>query len=215
MGKKSESFRSEKVKGAIKNLPYFCIENLTVIEKNKRYLRILLCRLSKRGEVVSLKKGVYVSRQYLDIVEKSNSMNEYLEFISNILHESSYLSLEYILGENNILSEISNTFTLITRKKTKKFFNKLGFFNYHHIRESLFVGFEFYEKDGYLIKKASLAKALFDFLYLRKNVLLHKTAIKELRLNLVDFRKKDIKELKRYIKLEGSKKMADIFNCLF
>ncbi|MBU1289954.1 hypothetical protein KJ756_03330 [Patescibacteria group bacterium] len=215
INKKSKGFRSEKIKSAIKNLPYFRIENLTVIEENKKYLRILLSRLSKKGEVISLKKGVYVSKKYLEFIEKSNGMNEYLEFIANILYEPAYISLEYALGKNNILSETSNSFTLITEKKTKKFSNKLGLFDYHHIKENLFIGFELHRKGEYLIKKASLAKALFDFLYLRKNILRHKTAVKELRLNLGDFRKKDIKELEKYVKLESSKKMTDIFNYLF
>ena len=215
MDKKSKNFRSEKIKNAIKDLPYFRIENLTVIEKNKKYLRILLCRLSQRGEIIPLKKGVYVSKKYIDTLEKNNNMNKYLEFIANILYEPAYLSTEYILGENNILSEVSNNFTLITKKKTKKFSNKLGFFDYHHIKENLFVGFNLCKKDEYFIKKASLAKALFDFLYLRKNILRNKTAVKELRLNLGNFGKKDIKELKKYIKTEGGKKMDSIFNDLF
>ena len=62
--------------------------------------------------------------------------------------------------------------------------------------------------------KATRAKALFDFLYLRKNLLLDEKAVKELRLNLDNINAGDMRELKRYINLEGSGKMKNIFNLL-
>lgn len=207
---KSKKFRSRIVGEIIKGLPYFRVDNLLVVEKNKKYLKILLSRLSKKGAAVSLKKGMYVSKDYLENIEKKGKMSEYLEFIANILCEPSYLSIEYVLGENNILTESSNSFTLITRKKTKKFFNKLGLFDYHHIKGGLFGGFKIYKHNDFIIKKASPAKALFDFLYLRRNILPDKKAVEELRLNLGGFGKKDLSEFKKYIKLENSGKMNKI-----
>jgi len=98
---------------------------------------------------------------------------------------------------------------------TKKFINKLGVFDYHHVKDSLFVGFRAIKMGNSLIYKASKAKALFDFLYLRKNILLCREAVTELRLNLENFNLKEIKEFKKYINLEGSKKMKEILKYLF
>jgi len=209
------SKKSEKIKKAIINLPYFLVDNLLVIENNKNYIKVLLSRLSKKEEIVSLKKGVYVSKKYLDDIEKKHDINNYLEFLANILYPPSYLSLEYVLSEHNILSESSYNFILITKNKTKKFSNKMGLFDYHHIKDDLFTGFRTIKINNFLIYKASVAKALFDFLYLRKNILLNKETVKELRLNLDNFQKKDISELKKYINIEGSKKMEKIFNILW
>ena len=78
----------------------------------------------------------------------------------------------------------------------------------------MFNGYSVIKKHGYLIYKASVAKALFDFLYLRKNILLNCGMVKELRLNLGGLNKKDKNELKKYVKIEGTKKMSEIFNCL-
>lgn len=206
---------SEKLKKAINPLAYFCINNLLTVEDNKNYLRVFLSRIAKKNEVIPLKKGIYVSREYLNNIEKKGILNDYLEFLSGILYSPSYLSSEYVLSEYNVLTEASYSFTSISINKTKKFINKLGIFDYHHVKDSLFVGFEVIKMGDFLIYKASKSKALFDFLYLRKNILLCREAVMELRLNLENFNLKEIKEFKKYINLEGSKKMKEIFKYLF
>ena len=85
---------------------------------------------------------------------------------------------------------------------------------YHKIKDKLFIGFKTEKIDNFFILKATKAKALFDFLYLRKNLITDKTYIKELRLNLENFNKKDKLELNKYIEIEGSKKMKNIYNLL-
>ncbi len=211
---KSDDFRSTKVIKAVSGLPFFSIDNLSVVEKNRNYLIILISRHVKREKIIALKRGIYVLRDYLEKIKTKGAINEYTEFIANILCEPSYLSLEYVLGEHNILTEISDSITLMTSKKTKKFFNKLGLFNYHHVKNDLFTGYKIVRKGDFLIKKASLAKALFDFLYLRKNILPNREAVAELRLNFDNIKKKDRDELKKYIMLEGGARMKDIFNNL-
>lgn len=207
--------KSETIKKAIGALPYFRVDSLSAVENNKSYLKIFLSRLAKKGELVSLKKGIYVSREYLDDLEKKRHLNDYLEFLPAILYSPSYLSLEYILSKHNVLSEASYSFTSISKNKTKKFANKLGIFDYHRLKDDLFAGFEIIKAGDFLIYKAGKSKALFDFLYLRKNILPNREAIKELRLNLENFNSQEIKELEKYVDLENSKKMKEIFNYLF
>ncbi len=213
MRKSTEKY-SQRIIEAIKTLPYFRIEDLISVNKNAQYLKIFVYRLKKRGEIKSIKRGVYVSKSYLDFAEKRGIMNSYYEFLGNILYQPSYLSVEYVLQKYSVLSEAVNAFTLVSRKKTNRFLNDFGSFKYYHIKEDLFVGFESKNKDGFLIAEATLAKALFDFLYFRKNILNSVEEIKSLRLNLENLKPADIKELKRYVKLEKSKKMMMIFNWL-
>lgn len=212
---KSDDFRSRKAVEAVSGLPFFSIGNLAVVEKNRNYLTILISRLVKRNKIVALKRGIYASRDYLEKIKMKGGISEYTELIANILCEPSYLSLEYVLEEYNVLTEISGGITLITGKKTKKFFNELGLFNYHHIKKDLFIGYKIEKKGDFLIKKASLAKALFDFLYLRKNIIPTREAAAELRLNFENIKKKDRDELRKYVMLEGSVKMKNIFKNLF
>ena len=203
--------KSKTIKETIENLPYFSISDLMPIEKNKNYLKVLFYRLSKQGKIRTLKRGMYVGEKFFGNIEKKNAISEYSEFVGNVIYKPSYLSLEYMLEKYGVLSESVNSFTLVSKKKTKKFSNHLGIFKYYNIREKLFVGFEIAKKSSFWIAEATLPKALFDFLYFRKNILFSEKQIDELRLNLDSFTKKNFRELKKYIKLENSKRMKEIF----
>ena len=105
--------------------------------------------------------------------------------------------------------------TLITKNKTATFLNRFGVFIYHKLKDKLFLGFTIERANNLLIYKATKAKALFDFLYLRKREILNKEMARELRLNLGEFNSREKKELKSYVDLEGSKKMREIYSFLF
>ena len=216
MGKKNKKVisKADLIRKAVKELPFFEIENLVTIDENKNNLRILLSRMKYRGEIFTIKRGIYVHSDYLTKVKISRKKKDYDEFIACLAYQPSYLSSEYILAENGILSESVFNFTLITTAKTYKLDSKFGNFHYYHLKNELFTGYRVIKKYGFLIYKASAAKALFDFLYFRKNILLNCGTVKELRLNLGGLSKKDNNEFKKYIKIEGSKKMLKIFNCL-
>ncbi|GAH25189.1 unnamed protein product [marine sediment metagenome] len=113
------------------------------------------------------------------------------------------------------MTEVPVNFTLITANKTAKFTNKVGNFFYHKIKARLFIGFKILEKDGFFTYEATKAKALFDSLYLRKNLLVDKRNVEELRLNVGNLNEKDKEELEKYVELESSKKMKGILNWLF
>ena len=130
------------------------------------------------------------------------------------MYEPSYLSMEYTLEKYGVLTETTRSFTLVTKKKTQRFSNDFGIFKYYHLQKKLFQGFKITRKNDFIIAEASLAKALFDFLYFRKNILFNEKQLDELRLNLDNLNKKDFKELEKYIKLEKSKKMRIIFDYL-
>ncbi|MEW6408279.1 MAG: hypothetical protein AB1465_06360 [Patescibacteria group bacterium] len=206
---------SKKIIELISNLAYFELADLSVVKIDKNYLKVLLSRLIKKEKIAQLKKGMYVSKDYLDKIQKEDIFSDYYEFIANLLYKPSYLSLEYVLYENNILTESPKNFTSICLNKTNNFSNNLGNFYYHKIKKELFTGFNIYKKSDFSIFKASKAKALFDFLYLRKNILIDSNSIKELRLNLKNFKNIEKKELKKYIFLEKSNKMKMIFDSLF
>lgn len=195
-----------------KKLPYFSLDDLGTIETNKSYLRILLSRYEKSGKIIRLKKGLYVAKEYIDNIQKRDKSFCYSEFVSNLLYSPSYLSLNYVLYQHNLLTEIPNHFTSVSKNKTASFSNKFGAFFYHKIQDKLFYGFKLIKQGDFTILKATKAKALFDFLYLQKNSLVNKKAFEELRLNLSALSKKDITELKKYFKKEGSKKMKDILS---
>lgn len=202
---------TKRVSSLTAELPCFGIDNLKITEINSSYLRRILSRLTKRGELVRLKKGFYVSSNFIRKTKIENKYSPFLEFLANKIYHPSYLSLEYVLSFHNLLTEAPVNFTAITKKKPVVFSNHLGNFIYRHVKDELFLGFETSLKKDFPVKKASCAKALFDFLYLRKGEVVNTDAFDELRLNLEVLTEKDKKELKKYIEMEGSKKMKEIF----
>ncbi len=213
MLKKTEN-RAAKIRSFVRSVPYFRLENLLPIDDDRKYLKILLFRMNKTGELSRIMKGMYVHRDY--IVEKQirNEIDSYYEFLACTIFPGAYLSLEYVLSEYGILSENSFAFSVVSAKKTYQLKNSFAFFSNHSIKDELLVGYEMLRKNGFLIRKASKAKALFDFLYLRKNILTGTDSVKALRLNLEAFAKSDWAELAKYIKLEKSKKMREFYSCL-
>lgn len=202
----------KKVILLVKSLPYFNFDNLAGIENNRVYLKVLFCRYKKARKMVGLKKGVYVSREYIDKIEKSGAMEDYPEFVANILYIPSYLSLDYVLYEHNILTEIPANITSVSKNKTVRFTNEFGNYIYHKIKNDLYTGFIISKKGDFTVSKATKAKALFDFLYFRKNSIIDKKSFLALRLNLENLDKKDLIELEKYVKIEKSKKMREILN---
>ncbi len=202
--------KSKELNSVIEEMPYFLPENLLSLGFKRHYLNILLSRLKKRGDVVLLKRGIYVSTKYLDKIKRSGKYNSYLEMISGVLYSPSYLSLEYVLNEHNILSESSFSFSLVSTKKTFEIKNDLGLFRYHNIKEDLFTGFNLIRDGEFLVYKATKAKALFDFLYFRKNVITSDDFLESFRINKEALRSSDIKEFKKYVLISNNKKMKKI-----
>jgi len=206
---------TRKILLLVQDLPYFSIENLRILDVPPYQLRIALSRLEERGEIIRLRKGIYTSAKYVENTRARGAGTAFLEFIATRIYAPCYLSLDYVLYENNILSEVIFGFTLITRNKTYTIHNHLGRFIYHHIKDELFSDYQAVSKNGYVYYKADRVKALFDFLYLRKNKIFSREMAEELRLNLEVLSQAEINRLKEYIQKEGSKKMKEIFRFLF
>lgn len=211
---RNDNIRSKRILNLAATLPSSGAADLAPVREEKTYLNIILSRYTKQGTMVRLRKNLYVAKSYLDNVERRGIFSDYVEFAANKLYSPSYLSLDYVLHEHNMLTEIPRNITSVGLRKTENFSNNLGNFIYHKIKEALFIGFTVVKKGNFSILKATKAKALFDFLYFRKRLLTDKRAIEELRLNLDEFTKNDFKELKGYVEIERSPRMKEIINWL-
>lgn len=195
----------------ISNLSYFDINTLSLIypELSKSSLYSNIKRWIKKGYLIQIKKGMYVTKEY---VSKTKDISSYKEFIANKIKYPSYLSTEYVLQKYSILSESVYSYTSISLKTKNIYTNELGRYVYRGITKNLFTGFDIKEIGEYQIKEATKAKALFDYLYLKlfrinkitPDILLN------LRLNLDEFSKMDIKEFERYCKLADIKKYEEL-----
>lgn len=179
-------------------LSQFIITSEPALDKN-------INRWLKQGVLILLKKGFYVTNEYyLSLKEKG----VYREFLANKLREPSYLSLEYVLQKHGVLTEVIYAYTSVTLKSKRIYDNKLGNFCYHNIKKDLFTGFTLKDHNGFEIREATLAKALFDYLYFRL-LRLHDISSELLmsyRFNLDSLSHKDFRELDSYCQLSGWKK---------
>ncbi len=211
---RTDNIRSKRILNLVATLPSFGAADLAPVGEDRTYLNIILSRQVKQGMMVRLKKNLYVTKSYLDNAERRGIFSDYVEFVASKLHSPSYLGLDYVLHEHNMLTEIPRNITSVGLRKTENFSNDLGNFIYHKIKEELFVGFKVVKKGSFSILKATKAKALFDFLYFRKRLITDKRAAEELRLNLDEFTTDDFKELKGYVEIERSTRMKEIVDWL-
>ena len=193
--------------------PFFTIEGFrqaSGVDKPQQ-VRTLLYRWAKAGHLLQLKKGIYMTHPFFN-----NHSQDYffLRMVSAILEPLSYVSLETVLQEHNIITEITYPITSVTTKNTKRINNSLGTFSYKHIRKELYTGFQIEEYYGVQIVQASLAKALFDLLYLRPIPEKYRTLKfnlgEELRLKVDELNTKDIEEFSGYVDASDSPKMKEI-----
>lgn len=187
------------------------LQRVVGVSDNALYANIK--RWLRKGDLIQLKKGLYVTNTYYQPVANKQA---YFEFIANILKQPSYLSGEYILQKHSMLTESVFTTTCVTLKKTRTYQNKFGTFVYSNIKEELFTGFKIVTKDRFEIKESTRAKALFDFLYfrLRKLPEISKEYIKSFRLNLEEMQEQEFEEFDFYVTLSGLEKLAGLSSIL-
>lgn len=177
---------------SLETFPYFTIAAVKQLLGDDSVasgtIQTALYRWMKAGQIIQLKKGVYMTRHFF---EHHRAQTDFAPMVSAILIPQSYLSLEYILQRKAILTVITYPVTAVTLKQTRVFENKLGTYTYRNIKADLYQGFTFTEYLGIPIAQATLAKALFDFLYLRpwkgSRRLAGYNLAEDLRLNLEDF----------------------------
>jgi hypothetical protein len=205
---------------SLDSFPYFTIEAVKQLLGDESVaagtIQTALYRWMKAGQIIQLKKGAYMTRRFFEL---HRADADFGPMVSAILIPQSYLSLEYILQRNAILTEMTYPVSAITLKQTRAFENKLGTFTYRNIKADLYQGFTFSEYLGIPYAQATVAKALFDFLYLRpwkggRLRLVGYDLSEDLRLNLEDFSENDGVEFASFVEISKSKKMEKILKNL-
>lgn len=167
----------------------------------------------KIGELIAIKKGMYILK---DRYDREQDKDPYLEYLANQIIQPSYLSTEYVLGKYQLLSEPVNAITSITIKPTREINNPLGVFRYYSIQEPLFTGYQtkyFYDSP---VLEAEKSKALFDYLYLRllKSKTVNNESMENLRINWENFSRDDFKKAYSYVSLLKNKNIDKGFSII-
>ena len=160
----------DEILPVLAKMPYLTKQNLGMLfrgtEDTESYW---IRRLMKGGYLISIKKGFYASDFYLKSINSNRQDSElFKEYLSNIILEPSYISLEYALFLRGIIPEAVTAITSVSTKTSRTYNTKLGSFLYKTIKPELFFGWEIKEFGEKKIKIAPLSKALFDYFYFKK-----------------------------------------------
>lgn len=103
---------------------YFTLNQLTLAFKDKKNALVYVSRWLKNKKIIKIREWIYISKDKFLEISLSWKTSSFLEYIAtNLIYTPSYLSLEYVLYENSIITENVYNTTLITTKKTAKFEN--------------------------------------------------------------------------------------------
>jgi hypothetical protein len=207
------------VLSSFENLPYFTIQGFLQMAgdgmRDKAQARVALYRWANAGHLIPLKKGVYMHRRFY---ERHRPEVAFSALVSTVLLFQSYLSLEYVLQQRGILTVITYPITAVTTKNTRTITNRCGDFVYRHLQPKLYYGFQMAEAYGVPYARASPAKALFDYLYLRplpgRLTSPHYDLAEDLRLNLDELNTQEREEFTGYVSASGLPKMQDVLKNL-
>jgi predicted transcriptional regulator of viral defense system len=194
-------------------IPYFTIEGFRQVSgmESPESVRVLLHRWTQAGHIFPLKKAVYMTRRFYELHRQDAAFSA---AVSAIILSHSYVSLDYVLQQHNLLTDVTYPVTCITPRNTRTITNAIGTFWYRSIRADLYTGFVLSEYFGIRFASASLAKALFDFLYLRPIPRAFRSLkinlAEELRLNLDEMDKTAQEEFIFFVDDSKSKKMLEI-----
>ena len=170
-----------------------------------------IVRWVKSGDLIRLKRGIYTTKA---VFERYRERPEFAEFIASVIKYPSYVSADYVLRANDVLTEATYGITSVALKSANTYKNKLGTFIYREIKPELFVGYErkfFLEYDYWYAKKP---KALFDYLYYRSSILgtnfRGRNLVEELRLRIDFLDDLGSAELTMYVAMAKNKKLKTI-----
>lgn len=143
------------------NFPDYPFDYNYLIDKLKNYNfpRNKIQRLIKNGEIIRIKKGLYI---------RSNNHENYIDkkIIANLIYGPSYISLEYALSYWGLIPERVEEVTSINNKRNKKFKTPLGVFSYRYLPTNKFnIGVDLIQTNQLYFFIATKEKALCDKLY--------------------------------------------------
>jgi hypothetical protein len=151
------------------------------------------------GDIISLKRNYYVTRNFYDVHKTDMS---YLFSLANILLQPSYISLQSALQYYGLFAEAVNyAITSVTIKLPRKFENRLSRYFYRNMNEKLFTDFQTI-KGNFTFTIAIPHKAIFDYLYYQTNRFtqnVHSDILEELRIDTDSLDTKEKKALGRLI----------------
>ena len=161
-----------------------------------------VCSLEAAGQIIRLKKGLYVVSPKVSQVALST------ELIANHLYAPSYVSMQTALRYYGLIPEAVYTTQSMTMKHSRNFDTPVGRFEYQSIvREAFSIGITYINKQSYSFLIATPEKALCDMIANSPKVNLRylkdvETYLEEdIRMDIEDFKKMNVAIFEHYAKV--------------
>lgn len=178
-------------------------------------------RALKTNIFIRLKNGLYMATS--NYLQEQNKV-QLLECTAHHIYQPSYLSLEYVLEKYHLLTptmpQMSIPLTSITTKTNRTFTNFAGTFIYRNIKSNLYFGYEEMSFRDKTYHVATKTKALFDYLYLkrefgtRREKHLYVELFKKSPIQWGNFSEKDLEQFESYVWKSNSFKMMRILRAI-
>ena len=104
-------------------------------EESPQNIRISLIRHTKNGIIDKVYKGIYANPRAFS----KKLTNDSLAYISNYIRDKglSYLSLETVLSELGLISQMPNRMTFVSKGRSQTFFTPYGILEYTHTQRPI------------------------------------------------------------------------------
>lgn len=143
------------------NLPVIETELLLTGVSEPDAINVQISRWTRTGKLIKVKRGVYLlSQEY-------RKVDVYEPYLAVLLKTPSYISLEKSLEYYGLIPEAVPVYTCITTGRTTRFVSPVGIFDYKHIKNSLFWGYNSVTVNKQTVFFALPEKALLDFFFLK------------------------------------------------
>ena len=144
-----------------KNQGVFSLSDIYLVAP--KFYRSRLTEWIKKGYIQKLKNGYYM---FTDI----SVTDHVLYFISNVVYDPSYISLEMALSCYGFIPESVYGVTAVTSRKTNTIESPVAMLIYHHIKPTLMMGYCVVNSVRYPYKIACPEKAILDYFYLNAHI---------------------------------------------
>jgi len=154
--------RIEEFINITKGVPVIESELLCAGVSDPASFKVQLSRWEKSGKIIQLRRGVYV------LASVYRKIALYEPYVASILKKPSYISLEKALEYYGLIPEAAFVYTSVTTKRPTRFVTKIGTFDFRHVKETLFWGYNSVTLNQQTAFFATPEKALLDYFYLKE-----------------------------------------------
>jgi len=153
--------RWEEFLKKVVNLPVVETEFLLAGVTDQRPLKVQISRWHKSGNLVQLKRGFYL------LAEPYRRREVYDFYLASVLVKPSYISFEKALEYYGLIPEAVAAYTSVTTKRPCRFTRDKWIFDYRHIKNDFFWGYNSVTLNKQTAFIACPEKALLDLCYFK------------------------------------------------